>query len=107
MHSSQYDEIYSLIVERTKQLRLGSALSQPNDGFVPTVDIGSMIDTSRFQYLQRVIESAGRHGGTVEVGGGPWTHPYLERGAYFSPTVVGNPDPESELARTESECFQA
>ncbi|EKM61621.1 uncharacterized protein PHACADRAFT_248325 [Phanerochaete carnosa HHB-10118-sp] len=101
VHSSQYDEIYSLIVERTKQLRLGCALSQPQDGFVPTVDCGAMINNSRFDDLERVLESAENHGATIDVGGKRWKHPYLEHGAYFSPTVVGNVDHSSELAQRE------
>lgn len=102
VHSSQYDEIYANIVERTKQLRLGSALSQPQDGFVPTVDCGAMINHGRFNDLERVLETAENHGATIDAGGRRWKHPYLENGAYFSPTVVGNVDPASELAQRES-----
>ena len=102
MHSSQYDEVYSQIVERTKELRLGSALSQPNDGFIPTVDVGAMANPARFADLERVVEQAAAHGATVDVGGTRWRHPYLENGAYFVPTVVGNVDPLSELAQRES-----
>lgn len=103
VHSSQYDDIYAGIVERTRQLRLGSALSQPQDGFVPTVDCGAMVNHDRFTDLERVLESAENHGATIDVGGRRWKHPYLENGAYFSPTVVGNVDPDSELAQRESE----
>ena len=102
MHSSQYDEVYAAIVERTKELRLGSALSQPTDGFIPTVDVGAMISSARFADLERVVESAQTHGGVVDVGGARWKHPYLENGSYFSPTVVGNVNPASELAQRES-----
>lgn len=83
MHSSQYDEIYSQIVERTKELRLGSALSQPNDGFIPTVDVGAMVNPARFADLERVVEQAAAHGAAVDVGGTRYHHPYLENGAYF------------------------
>ncbi|THG94255.1 hypothetical protein EW026_g7180 [Hermanssonia centrifuga] len=101
VHSSQYDEIYSMIVERAKQLRLGTALSQPNDGFIPTVDVGAMISSDRFNDLERVLETAINHGATVDAGGVRWKHPYLEHGSYFSPTVVGNVAPDSELAQRE------
>ncbi len=102
VHSSQYDEIYSMIVERAKQLPLGPALSQPNDGFIPTVDVGAMISSDRFNDLERVLETAINHGATVDAGGVRWKHPYLEHGSYFSPTVVGNVAPDSELAQRES-----
>lgn len=61
-----------------------------------------MINTARFNDLQRVVASAVDHGATVDVGGGPFHHPYLESGAYFVPTVVGNVDPLSDLAQHES-----
>ena len=101
VHSSQYDEVYAMLVERTKQIRLGSALSQPQDGFVPTVDCGAMINSDRFNDLERVLSTAENHGAVIDQGGKRWKHPYLENGAYFTATVVGNVDPQSELAQRE------
>ncbi|KAI0094447.1 meiotic sister-chromatid recombination aldehyde dehydrogenase [Irpex rosettiformis] len=101
VHRSQYDEIYATLVERTKELRLGTATCQPTDGFITTADVGAMINSSRFSYLESVLESAQNHGATIDVGGGRWPHPYLEHGSYFSPTVVGDVDPKSQLAQLE------
>jgi acyl-CoA reductase-like NAD-dependent aldehyde dehydrogenase len=104
VHRSQYDEIYNTLVERTKELRLGTAMCQPTDGFMTTADVGAMINSSRFDYLENVLESAQNHGATIDVGGNRWPHPYLEHGSYFSPTIVGDVDPKSHLAQAESEC---
>ncbi|KAI0785356.1 Aldehyde/histidinol dehydrogenase [Irpex lacteus] len=101
VHRSQYDEIYSTLVERTKELRLGTAMDKPTDGFITTADVGAMINHTRFDYLENVLETAVNHGATIDVGGRRWAHPYLEHGSYFSPTVVGDVDPKSHLAQAE------
>lgn len=67
-----------------------------------TADVGAMISTARFEFLESVLEAAQNHGATIDVGGQRWKHPYLEHGAYFSPTVVGEVDPKSHLAQAES-----
>ncbi|GBE77417.1 Putative aldehyde dehydrogenase-like protein [Sparassis crispa] len=101
VHSSQYEEVYAMFLERTKELRQGSALSNPNDGFVPAVDVGSMINADRLVDLERVVAAARDGGARVEVGGTAFDHPYMKDGSYFSPTVVGDVDPQSEIAQRE------
>ena len=77
-------------------------MCQPTDGFITTADVGAMINSSRFDYLENILEAAQNHGATIDVGGRRWPHPYLEHGSYFSPTVVGDVDPKSHLAQAES-----
>ena len=90
-----------LIAERAAQLRLGCALTRPTDGIIPTVDCGAMLSNDRFDELRTLIDSAVNHGAILEHGGQPWRHPYLENGYFFSPTVLGNVDPASEIAQRE------
>lgn len=89
-----------MLAQRVSELRLGSALSNPNDGFVPTVDVGAMISTDSVNRTHQMVRVALDAGLDVE-GGEPYSHPYLEHGSYFSPTVVGDVDPESEIAQRE------
>lgn len=103
VHSSQYDQVFKLLAERAQQLRLGSALSRPTDGLVPVVDCGAMISNEEFNKLKSWIEAAVNHGAVLETGGQPWPHPYLENGLFFSPTVIGNVDPNSMIAQNEGE----
>ncbi len=77
-------------------------MDKPTDGFITTADVGAMINHTRFDYLENVLETAVNHGATIDVGGRRWAHPYLEHGSYFSPTVVGDVDPKSHLAQAES-----
>lgn len=103
MHSSQYDELHDIFCRRTDELRLGSALSNPGDGFVPAVDMGAMINEDRVRYTEELVQLAADAGVDVH-GGERYTHPYLEHGAYFRPTVIGDAHPESEYAQRECEC---
>lgn len=100
VHSSQYERVLRMFIERASELRLGSALLRPTDGVIPTVDCGAMISNDRFDALDRVLESAQMHGAVVEQGGRRYSHSFLN-GAYYEPTVVGNVDPEGELAQQE------
>lgn len=100
VHSAQYDELFEMIVERVKVLRLGSVLHS-TDGFISPVDCGSMISADRFADLERVMNEAVQEGAHLEVGGTRWKHAYLEDGTYFSPTVLGNVHEGMEIAHKE------
>lgn len=93
------------MLDRAKELRMGSALSKPSDGMLPQVDVGAMISGSRFSTIQNTIEAAVNHGALVEYGGHPHRHTYLESAQYFTPTVVGQVTPSMPIAQTESMCI--
>lgn len=60
-----------------------------------------MISADRFPELERVLQEAAAEGANITVGGNRWRHAYLEEGAYFGGTIVGDVDPTSEIAQTE------
>jgi len=60
-----------------------------------------MISANRFNELERILTDAVEEGASVTVGGTRWRHAYLEEGAYFGPTVVGDVEPNMEIAQTE------
>jgi acyl-CoA reductase-like NAD-dependent aldehyde dehydrogenase len=103
VHRSQYDEVYQLIIHRAGGLRIGAALSA--DGVGTGVDMGSMISRQRFQSLQDLIAAAVAQGAQVGFGGGPVAHPYLNNGAYFEPTVIGEVTREMDIAQREREFY--
>ncbi|KAH8120042.1 meiotic sister-chromatid recombination aldehyde dehydrogenase [Phellopilus nigrolimitatus] len=100
VHSSQHDELLEMITERTKNLRLGSALHS-TDGFIAPVDCGSMVSNDRFDELERTINEAVEDGAQLTVGGTRWKHAYLEGGAYFGATVIGDVHQGMEIAQKE------
>jgi acyl-CoA reductase-like NAD-dependent aldehyde dehydrogenase len=97
----QYNELYALVCERAHKLRTGAVMAQSPDGHLPTVDVGAMINTLNFDHLRAVMEDANDAKATIDVGGGPYIHPYHEHGTYYTPTVVGDPDPSARIAKEE------
>jgi acyl-CoA reductase-like NAD-dependent aldehyde dehydrogenase len=106
VHADQYDDLYALMVERTSKLRVGAVMAQSPEGHLPTVDVGAMINGVRFTELTNIINEAVELGNAqLDIGGGPYTHPYHEHGTYFVPSVVGDPHPDSTLAKQEGRCL--
>lgn len=100
VHSEQYDELHEILSKRISKLRPGSVLSASVEGYVPTIDCGSMISRERFPGLERIIQDAEEAGANV-IGGTAYSHVYLEQGAYFTPTLVGPVYPSMEIAQSE------
>ena len=105
VHSSLYEEFMAEMSERVRKLRLGSVLSSSAEGFVSVVDGGSMINDTQFGELQRLITAAESQGASMVCGGTPWRNPYLENGAYFHPTLLGNVNEQMEIAQREGPCL--
>jgi acyl-CoA reductase-like NAD-dependent aldehyde dehydrogenase len=103
VHRDQYDEVFGVISDRARGLRVGGALSADDVG--TSVDVGSMISRERFQNLQDIVEEAGRQGAHIELGGRPRAHPYLQNGAFFEPTVIGEVQRGMDIVQKECEYF--
>jgi acyl-CoA reductase-like NAD-dependent aldehyde dehydrogenase len=101
VHSSQYDDLHDILVERVRRLRPGSVLARSVEGYVSTVDCGAMINGDRFRGLENVIRDAADGGAMVDPGGAQYHHAYLENGYYFAPTVVGPVEAEMDIAKEE------
>lgn len=100
VHSSQYDELHEILADRIAKLRVGSVLSPSPEGYVSTIDCGSMISRERFAGLENIIRGAEEAGANVQ-GGVAYEHVYLENGAYFTPTLVGPVESTMEIAQLE------
>ncbi|KAF8655795.1 hypothetical protein AX16_002881 [Volvariella volvacea WC 439] len=102
IHSSQYDELWEKFEERIAKLRPGSVMAPTNEGYVQTVDVGSMISKDRFPALERWLQDA-TEAGAVLRGGETYvpTQKSLENGFYFKPTLVGPVDDTMDIANHE------
>lgn len=109
VQEDQYDALYETLSDRVKRLRTGSVLTPSPEGYIPTIDCGSMINGNRFGGLEKVIHDAEELGCQVEgVGTTPgkeYRHPHLGYGYYFTPTIVGSVTKEMEIANIEREFF--
>ncbi|KAF6764837.1 meiotic sister-chromatid recombination aldehyde dehydrogenase [Ephemerocybe angulata] len=100
VHSSLYDELFEYFESRVTRMRVGSVMAMSPEGYISTVDGGAMINGDRFAGLEKVLHDAEEAGAHI-VGGKTYNHVYLENGYYFAPTIVGNVDPEMEIAKQE------
>lgn len=100
VHSDQYDELHAILSERIGKLRTGSVLARSAEGYVSTIDCGSMISGDRFGGLEKVILDA-TEGGANVLGGTAQRHVVLENGYYFLPTLVGPVDQTMDIAQQE------
>jgi acyl-CoA reductase-like NAD-dependent aldehyde dehydrogenase len=102
VHSSQHDELHDMLKERVQNLRPGPVLAQSQEGYIHTVDLGSMINGARFEGLESIIRQA-EDGGAKVTSGSRYNHAYHEHGSYFHPTIVACADREMEIVNEEGE----
>lgn len=91
-----YAGLVSVLGKRIRDLRVGSALDDPDD-----VDIGAMISGARFSQVENLIEDAVSQGARCLVGGKRYNHPKYPKGHYFEPTLLLDVTPSMRIAREE------
>ncbi|KAK9368569.1 aldehyde dehydrogenase family-domain-containing protein [Lipomyces kononenkoae] len=93
-----YDGLVKVLTERVPQLRLGSSLDDDDD---KNIDVGAMVNDSRFDELERLIVDAVTRGASLVCGGQRYNHPEYPLGSYFQPTLLVDVTPEMEIAKSE------
>lgn len=101
VHSTLYDRLEEIFKERVEKLRVGSVMAPSPDGPVQVVDTGSMIDSTRFRGMEKLLRDAEEEGANI-IGGKEYESPWLEHGQYFGTTVVCNAEPSMQVAKEES-----
>ncbi|KAK9469486.1 Aldehyde/histidinol dehydrogenase [Lipomyces arxii] len=91
-----YDALKSVLAKRIPKLRLGSVLDQDTD-----IDLGAMINSSRFDSIESLITDAVSRGATLLYGGKRYSHPIFPLGSYFNPTLLADVTPDMPIARAE------
>ena len=91
-----YQDLIALLEQRIRNLRVGSALEEPDE-----VDVGAMISDARFDQLEDIINEAISTGAECLVGGGRYKHPKYPKGHYFEPTLLVDVLPSMRIAQEE------
>ncbi len=92
LHRPVYDRFVSDLIDRTRRIRLGPALSDP--------DMGPLISDAQRGTVREFVELGRSEGGRVLTGGGVPSDPACRRGFFFEPTLVETTN-SSRLAREE------
>jgi len=94
LHEEIADDFTQAFVDRVQGLKVGDPLDEVND-------IGPLVSASQTEaihdYVQRSVDSGGR----VLCGGQRPSEQALTNGFFYTPTVIVNVDPYSELAMEE------
>lgn len=91
-----YESLMSVLENTISQFRLGSSIDQQED-----IDMGATISDSRFDTLEKLVNSAVEQGARLLQGGTRYIHPKYPQGHYFKPTLLVDVTPDMEIAREE------
>jgi alpha-ketoglutaric semialdehyde dehydrogenase len=94
LHESIHDPFLDRLVERARQLRLGSGLEDDTD-------VGPLINEAALDKVDGYVAAAREEGDEVILGGERASGGALERGWFYRPTILRGVRPGSRLALEE------
>lgn len=94
IHEKVYDRFLSMLVDRTRKLRLG-------DGLLETTDVGPLINEGQRNTVDQYVQIGKQEGAKVLTGGKIATGDGLSKGWFYEPTILDEVTPEMRVAREE------
>jgi alpha-ketoglutaric semialdehyde dehydrogenase len=94
LHEKIYDKFMTMLVDRTKQLRLG-------DGLLQTSDVGPCINEGQRKIVQSYVEIGRNEGAKLLCGGSIAAQGDLAKGWFYEPTIFDGVLPSMRIAREE------
>lgn len=94
LHEKVYDTFLSMLVDRTKKLRLG-------DGLLPTTDVGPCINETQRKTNHNYVEIGLKEGARLVCGGDIARGDGLDKGWFYQPTIFTDVTPEMRIAKEE------
>ncbi len=94
LHEKIYDKFMSMLVDRTKKLRLG-------DGLLATTDVGPCVNESQRKTVHSYVEVGQKEGAKLVAGGSIAAGNGLSKGWFHEPTIFADVLPEMRIAKEE------
>jgi len=94
LHEKVYDKFMSMLVDRTKKLRLG-------DGLKETTEVGPCINEAQRKVVQEYVGIGLKEGAKIAVGGSIVSGDELSKGWFHQPTIFSEVQPEMRIAKEE------
>jgi aldehyde dehydrogenase (NAD+) len=94
LHEKIYDKFMSMLVDRTKKLRLG-------DGLLPATEVGPCVNESQRKTVQSYVEIGQKEGARLVAGGSIARGDGLSKGWFHEPTIFADVTPEMRIAKEE------
>lgn len=94
LHERAYDKFMSMLVDRTKKLRLG-------DGLQPDTEVGPCVNESQRNTVQSYVEIGLKEGAKLQAGGAVASGDGLSNGWFHQPTIFDGVTREMRIAKEE------
>jgi aldehyde dehydrogenase (NAD+) len=94
LHDKVFDTFMSMLVDRTRKLRLG-------DGLEGTTDVGPCVNEGQRKTVQSYVEIGQKEGATIAAGGKVPSGNGLSKGWFHEPTIFTGVTPEMRIAKEE------
>ena len=94
LHEKVFDEFMSMLVERTKKLKLG-------DGLLPTTDVGPCINEGQRNTDHSYVQIGLKEGAKLVCGGDIGRGGDLDKGWFYQPTIFTEVTPNMRIAKEE------
>src|SRR4051812_8152926 len=94
VHRSIYTEWLARTKELFESVRIG-------DPFDPSTDMGTLISQAQVERVDGFVQRARQAGGTVVTGGRRPSIEGLEKGAFYTPTIVADLGQDAEIVQNE------
>jgi acyl-CoA reductase-like NAD-dependent aldehyde dehydrogenase len=94
LHKRIYDEFMNMLIDRTKNLKLGNGLDE-------SVDVGPAIHEAQREIVHNYVEIGQKEGAKLLTGGEFYNDPGCEEGWFYKPTVFGEVTPKMRIAQEE------
>jgi acyl-CoA reductase-like NAD-dependent aldehyde dehydrogenase len=104
-----HERLLEIVLPKIKAMKMGYPLTNEDqqgakavkEAASTTPDMGSMISSTSFPYLESLIAQSVSAGAILHTGGTHHLHPLYPNGAYFSPTLLSNVHPTMPIAQCE------
>lgn len=94
LHEKVYDKFITMLVDRTKKLRLGNGLKKESE-------VGPCVNEGQRKSVHAYTEIGLKEGARLLCGGEPATGGELDKGWFYKPTIFDNVTPEMRIAKEE------
>jgi alpha-ketoglutaric semialdehyde dehydrogenase len=94
LHENIHDKFLTMLLDRTKNLRLG-------DGLLPTSDVGPCINEGQWKIVQSYVDIGKAEGAKLLCGGKIATQGELAKGWFYEPTIFDDVKPTMRIAQEE------
>ncbi|HUL44282.1 MAG TPA: aldehyde dehydrogenase family protein [Bacteroidota bacterium] len=94
LHEKVFDRFMTMLVDRTKKLRLG-------DGLKESTDVGPCVNESQRKTVQSYVEIGLKEGAKIATGGKIAQGDGLSKGWFHEPTIFTEVQPEMRIAKEE------